>query len=1172
MRPVLWVCSHLRIRWYWLLLANNVAFMVREFAVISLFKEGWTWEVIVADAAIWLTLLLVAWEVWRFSEIRPRSPKTVDQVLDMIVLPLNYGMFCAVCVRILKLQHTEENEEMVAAVIDSADIWESWALWSVLELFVLVVENAAKRDPRRVADTEYLDTIKNFKTLSLMGVKSFFLILFAFVSLDIAVKGLIAPAVPTFCYWVYTDCMSCRDWYHLHVNPVAQSIIYIMCSFALIFVFTFERMFSEYLHCIQPYWKFWGVKLVVSVTYFQWLVISYGFRLENRQVYLVHCLLCCVEMPLLAILHCTCAYPYGKAWLDSLLDHVPAEPLEVAETLAETGELEQDNDGALSERGDVVAAQGRDLGSAIEGAPDPDSEGPSVSMQPMPDDGRCQSFALDADDADDSAQSGGTHGAVALASPGDELPHAALAESSEEESGMVGTSQEEFAPRYFYSLILYFLIGIGLVYGCIRLIFDLDPPESDLDVGKHVYEFTCSQSDLGKYVEQKEENHWLLPSTGEGQLEIKGTAGVWLPLCGSTLAACNIGYQGSPTISCDAQGEYSWKGLCQEVVCGPPLKLPHAVARYDHQAWRVAMKVKYDCDNGYAGSPSAICGKDGNYTVTGECEQVVCPSPPVVHHATLPSDTANRTWTEGDWARYQCDFGYHGQPAAQCGVHEVWAMSGRCQVLCETPPVLPHAIPQFDPQEHDIQIGTRLKYKCAVGYGGQPVVVCDELGKYQVEGSCELVCGTPMDLAHGIARIDIEQAKRGYKVGASIKYWCDPGYGGDPVAKCGAAGQWIFGKVDQCTYSGCGSLDAFLSANVSSSWQDEMDISEKLNFTSSDYGDVVFFKCKLGYSGKPMATCQHGHWQLAGNCAVTCGPPPQIAHSNPSFNVNKAGQGWTVGMHVRYRCEVGYGGNPIAECAADGRWTFGDTDKCVDYGCGQLDDFLTTSNPNWADTMRISDAINVTESDYGDVVFFKCLPGYGGRPLATCTTGKWHMTDTCSPFSTSLGCTCKTEWTHCSGMMGSDCLRWHGCTTRALGENYGWCEVKDGSCPSGSGTLWGQSASWDYCAASESQNSEHVPPTDGYIADVGPPMALRLLLYFLLCVGGAGLGFYVYRYAKAYRSRRTRGHDAGDYSFRSAGGMSLPELPDVRGRDPEALLTLGNETSSETSSPEQLPA
>ncbi|CAE7267979.1 unnamed protein product, partial [Symbiodinium necroappetens] len=55
-------------------------------------------------------------------------------------------------VRILKLENTDQNRTIVSAMIDSADIWESWALWSVLKLFVKIVEHASQRVVSREND------------------------------------------------------------------------------------------------------------------------------------------------------------------------------------------------------------------------------------------------------------------------------------------------------------------------------------------------------------------------------------------------------------------------------------------------------------------------------------------------------------------------------------------------------------------------------------------------------------------------------------------------------------------------------------------------------------------------------------------------------------------------------------------------------------------------------------------------------------------------------------------------------------------------------------------------------------------------------------------------------------------------------------------------------------
>ncbi|OLQ03503.1 hypothetical protein AK812_SmicGene13568 [Symbiodinium microadriaticum] len=91
-------------------------------------------------------------------------------------------------------------------------------------------------------------------------------------------KGILAPSMPTVCYWVYKKCENCNVWYDLNFYQSTQGsspqsvIIYILCSFALIFVVAFERAGGP------------EVKIVVSVTYFQWLLFKYGFQMHEEEV------------------------------------------------------------------------------------------------------------------------------------------------------------------------------------------------------------------------------------------------------------------------------------------------------------------------------------------------------------------------------------------------------------------------------------------------------------------------------------------------------------------------------------------------------------------------------------------------------------------------------------------------------------------------------------------------------------------------------------------------------------------------------------------------------------------------------------------------------------------------------------------------------------------------
>lgn len=1061
-------CLAAGVRWYWFHLSCQVGLMCREVMVISML-DGWYLEVITANVAMWLVIMLTARQVWLFSHVRHQAPKAIDQVLDMLLLPINYGFLCALCVRILKLENTTQNRMIVLAMIDSADIWESWALWSVLKLFVRIVETAsdkvvkkeqekAENSARRVraveegyrraateadearrhsqvsaseslkswwaahneragdgaleearpgrlseasqrirglqgkrpsssasayrgrpssestvgreasrerpsqstihaasdsstgpsrrakhfeqqrrrrsrsalrrpngqeaeevsqedqvpssgaesasppgrlkkvrmlstqaedADAEetpnhrasssrawpvpdeldsftsspakgaqtadlqdiveelgkdtsqaeigsssgrlsppspnevepsfpaalmtprsragsdpekspvvrrggsrmgagpalipallspnkpkhgpgrlvslpaaaqnhpvlgasrsednllilaqsskvqkkrpyqstaglstvslrpegepqspagsqglhvitpasrtvtqelqqqhsfqggpggglsmrYKDIVKAYKRLSLWGVQGWVAFLLVTNALEIFVKGLIAPGVPTLCYWVYQDCMSCNDWYNLHIYTASQGITYLLCSAAIIFVIYFERVFKDDLHRIEPYWKFWGVKIVVTVTYFQWLVFRWVFRLDDQKIYLTHSVTCCLEMPVLCWLHATYAYPYGKEWVDHLLE-IPY------------GETSQ--------------------------APEKRKSSPDQDPQP---------------------------GALPLDQV--EVPHSKCYQRLQ--------------------MLLYLLLAALCILLSIRTVTWILPPVYDLLPTTPEYNITCSEDDIDLYIKEHERSlHWQMI----GDRTRGGPFTFRLPLCDTMSVPCALGYNGSPTVTCQPDGRYDVEGTCKIVGCGPPRKIDHAEIEVD---------------------------------------------------------------------------------------------------------------------EHE------------------------------------------------------------------------------------------------------------------------------------------------------------------------------------------AREGFTAGMRVWYRCNAGYRGRPYATCGADGVWRFPAGKRCTIVGCGSLGNSLDVMLPNWRSTMHMIGHHNLTISHIGEVVRFVCPPGLWGSPVATCEQGgEWLLTDPCQPFPTSRRCSCKAHWSHCSGWFGTHCQELFGCTTPSKGgsEPYGWCKVKAGSCPSSATDPFSMEPTWDYC-------------------------------------------------------------------------------------------------------------
>lgn len=787
-------------RWYWFNLAGQAGFIVREIFVIQTL-DGWYWEVCAANIAMWMVLLLTARQIWQFSKVREKSPKAVDQILDMLLLPINYGFLCALCVRILKLENTGQNRTIVSAMIDSADIWEAWALWSVLRLFVRIVDKGSNRmverendfrqqqldvqrqnqlqhrseqnslaaarasslengpgpgfstedlevdtRPRRsiswshsvrstpskersqrvnsddtpVGDrsdrdnpqeaeeftraqtmkstgtptdasqfrrhsvqnlvpepaeengdesngsqiaistefspdtgsigddhdhaavgTGYLEVVSAFKRLSLSGVQAWVAILLVTTFGEIIFKGVLAPTMPTLCYRAYGTCDSCNVWYDKHIYASAQLIIYILCSAALLFVIAFERAFKAYLHGIQPYWKFWGVKIVVSVTYFQWLLFKYGFRLGDEEIYLWHSLTCALEMPVLCILHATYAYPYGKEWVDNLLDELP--------------------EGQAAAKADPSA--------------DPST---AARQEPL-----------------------GLHACCRK------------------------------LERCLYTGSLFVLSAAASVL----IICWLLPPSMDLQTMPPVYNFTCEEASVPAFLKEHHTgSKWKIHHYNG--LVFSGQE--WLPLCGHQSFSCPLGYRGQPVVSCSATGKMELSGHCQRVGCGAPRKVENADPIINFETYTSGMTVEYQCDLGYSGRPSATCGPDGQWQFMGDerCSLIGCGSLQTFLQSSRKTgfstgwqETMTMTGTHdldrsyvGETVRFTCSPGYWGRPVALCHEGGQWEITDPCMAFetsskCSCKARWVHCGNQF------LQTDCKEYYGCA--YGNEAYTWCE---------------------------------------------------------------------------------------------------------------------------------------------------------------------------------------------------------------------------------------------------------------------------------------------------------------------------------------------------------------------------------------------------------------------------------------------------------------
>ncbi|CAE8643485.1 unnamed protein product [Polarella glacialis] len=714
--------SVVQLKWYWFHLALQGGFLTREVLLISKL-DGWCLEVSLAQLAIWLTLLIVVLEVWNFSKVRGSSEKqkvAVDSLFDMLLLPVNIGFFCTLCVRILKLQPSSHVRTMVAVVIESPDIYEALALWSVLELFVKVVDAEAGKDPQRDADAR--SSFGSFKSISLQGVKAWAFIQSVAVAAKLVLQGVVAVYFPTLCYWVSKSCKSCNDLYEDNVAAALGAVTFILCSFAIMFVFYFEAGYRRYLHDIGPMWKFLGVKGIVSVTYFQWLVISMlarWFNWDDTNVYLWHCLLYAFWMPVLAVFHATLAYPFQAGcrgsesqslapWLTSWLRTVRINCQRDCETTASSADVDaprRPNSPPAAE-----AAEGSEL-PQLRGSRAEDDAGGSPCASPL----RMHRHDLE------------------------------LAEVQLHATDDVVT--DEVPARL---LLLYLVFGMLCLYCSVKLVLRLVPLEDASDAIGPLRNITCTdEGDLAHFLQSRNDLNFQLLNDTTVRWRNPGVAGAWLPLCASTQVGCQLGHypkHSLPSLMCTAAGHYTWAGECEAISCGKPPRLPHATPRMSDVAsmnWTYGVTVHYDCRKpGWRGNLQALCNITGTWVVSGLCEEIICgPSPDDVPHAT-PVLNPNRTGenvSTGMAVRYQCDDMYNGTPTATCGDDGMYVKEGRCRKECAPPPSLLHASANFDNVITGAVgwlEGMRADYLCDPGFEGHMAAVCGADGNYTTAGNC----------------------------------------------------------------------------------------------------------------------------------------------------------------------------------------------------------------------------------------------------------------------------------------------------------------------------------------------------------------------------------------------------------------------------------------------------
>eukprot|EP01062_Namystynia_karyoxenos_P053425 TRINITY_DN43257_c0_g1_i1.p1 TRINITY_DN43257_c0_g1~~TRINITY_DN43257_c0_g1_i1.p1 ORF type:complete len:693 (+),score=180.62 TRINITY_DN43257_c0_g1_i1:74-2080(+) len=257
--------------------------------------------------------------------LRSNSPRTADMVMDIILFPVAFGTLAGHAARMMMA----DRPWTARAALEAADTFESWALASVFAIFEVRSRGSV-----------------GHHGLLRFGVHQFLVVNAAASAIQFFLQGF-APC--PLCYRLGDS--SCFELSHRLETPVLTVygvplgalgvVLGVSSTVALACIVRLERRYHAELRGIDPHSKFMGVKLLVSVLFFQPYALRFiapgegatggllppGLRAVTPEWW--NAWLLTVETLLLHLFHCYYAYPvsdFGPGGAMALLARTPCSP------------------------------------------------------------------------------------------------------------------------------------------------------------------------------------------------------------------------------------------------------------------------------------------------------------------------------------------------------------------------------------------------------------------------------------------------------------------------------------------------------------------------------------------------------------------------------------------------------------------------------------------------------------------------------------------------------------------------------------------------------------------------------------------------------------------------------------------------------------------------------
>eukprot|EP00931_Biecheleriopsis_adriatica_P108783 TRINITY_DN83072_c0_g1_i1.p1 TRINITY_DN83072_c0_g1~~TRINITY_DN83072_c0_g1_i1.p1 ORF type:complete len:368 (+),score=73.57 TRINITY_DN83072_c0_g1_i1:155-1105(+) len=257
----------------------------------------------------------------------------------ILAVPATYSVCAASALRVITTNR--EDTWSAEAMMDVAELFSAVALFAFQRLLVIYVDSSSTS-----AGESDKGIRRGFQRLISMGIRQYVVLAFGFNSLLVVVKAwdwlypsscerglefmaklwfprhsivLHPGATLDHSLHTRTASLACEDvWNSVSLLMVVAD--FFTCSIALFAVFQYERTFSILLRSVNPFWKFWGVKGLLSVNFLQSTVLTVLGVLMGDKVLgdfrtLLNYYLICVEACLLAVLNLFAYPPQHPDWI-----------------------------------------------------------------------------------------------------------------------------------------------------------------------------------------------------------------------------------------------------------------------------------------------------------------------------------------------------------------------------------------------------------------------------------------------------------------------------------------------------------------------------------------------------------------------------------------------------------------------------------------------------------------------------------------------------------------------------------------------------------------------------------------------------------------------------------------------------------------------------------------